>query len=178
MLLKGYRKEIFRPECNPSFQSLHCIAHLDQDVGEALPYLNAVLGGFEYIDDPRSVTFKVYGKLITVHSGRIAINALKEPSEADKILEWLKQEINEAWDRRSEIEPHFEGAPKPRMLEILKLLHRTNCRECGEPTCTVFAVAVSEGVKEPVDCTSLHPDSLDKLRHYIEQFDLHLLGWE
>ena len=44
MLLKGYTKEIFRPECNPSFQSLHCIAHLDQDVSEALPYLNAVLG--------------------------------------------------------------------------------------------------------------------------------------
>jgi hypothetical protein len=33
MLLKSYRKEIFRPECNPSFQSLHCIAYLDQDIG-------------------------------------------------------------------------------------------------------------------------------------------------
>ena len=43
MLLKGYQKEIFRPKCNPSFQSVHCIAHLDQDIGEALPYLNATL---------------------------------------------------------------------------------------------------------------------------------------
>jgi arsenate reductase len=32
VLLKSYRKEIFRPECNPSFQSLHCIAHLDEDI--------------------------------------------------------------------------------------------------------------------------------------------------
>ena len=39
MLLTSYSKEIFRPECNPSFQSLHCIAHLDQDVSEALPIL-------------------------------------------------------------------------------------------------------------------------------------------
>ncbi len=45
MLLKSYKKKIFRPECNPSFQSLHCVAHLDQDISEALPYLNAVLGG-------------------------------------------------------------------------------------------------------------------------------------
>ncbi len=29
MLLKEYRKEIFRPECNPNFKSLHCIARLD-----------------------------------------------------------------------------------------------------------------------------------------------------
>ena len=47
MLLTSYTKKIFRPECNPSFQSLHCIAHLDQDVTEALPYLNAIAAGEE-----------------------------------------------------------------------------------------------------------------------------------
>ena len=46
MLLISYEKEIFRPKCNPGFESVHCIAHLDQDIGEALPYLNAELGGF------------------------------------------------------------------------------------------------------------------------------------
>ena len=54
MLLKSYTKEIFRPECNPSFESLHCIAHLDQDISEALPYLNAELGGFEYLKNLQS----------------------------------------------------------------------------------------------------------------------------
>ena len=122
MLLKSYTKEIFRPECNPSFQSLHCIAHLDQDVSEALPYLNAVLGGFEYMKDPPAVTFRVQGKIITVHSREIAVNALRDEEEADKILEWLRREINEAWEKRGEIEPRYEGAPKPKILEILKLL--------------------------------------------------------
>jgi len=56
MLLKGYTKEIFRPECNPGFQSVHCIARLEQDITEVLPYLNAVLGGFEYFEDPPAVT--------------------------------------------------------------------------------------------------------------------------
>ena len=45
MLLSGYSKKIFRPECNAMFQSVHCIARLNEDVGEALPYLNTVLGG-------------------------------------------------------------------------------------------------------------------------------------
>ena len=48
MLLKSYRKEIFRPECNPGFKSVHCIAHLDQNISAVLPYLNAVLGGFKF----------------------------------------------------------------------------------------------------------------------------------
>ncbi len=40
MFLKGYRKEIFRPECNPNFQSVHCLAHLESDISGVLPYLN------------------------------------------------------------------------------------------------------------------------------------------
>jgi len=37
MRFKKYRKEIFRPQCNPHCQSLHCIVHLDR-LGEAELY--------------------------------------------------------------------------------------------------------------------------------------------
>jgi len=172
MLLKSYKKEIFRPECNPSFQSLHCIAYLDQDIGKVLPYLNAVLGGFEYLKDPPAVTFRIHGKLITVHPDKIAINALKDEAEADKILEWLKREINEAWEKRDQITPSYEGAPKPKVFEILKLLPKTNCRECGYPTCTVFAANVAEGAKGPEDCPALDEQRHANLIEYLSQFKL------
>ena len=58
ILLKSYRKEIFHPECNPDFTSLHLFAHLDQDVSEVIPYLNAEPGGFQCTHEPPSVTFK------------------------------------------------------------------------------------------------------------------------
>jgi hypothetical protein len=35
-LLKSYTKEIFTAKCNPSFQSVHGIAHLQEDIGEVL----------------------------------------------------------------------------------------------------------------------------------------------
>jgi ArsR family metal-binding transcriptional regulator len=174
MLLKGYTKEIFRPECNPSFQSLHCIAHLEQDVSEALPYLNEMLGGFEYLKDPPAVTFRVQGKIITVHPREIAVNALKDEEKADKILEWLKREINEAWEKRAEIEPRYEGAPKPKIFEILKLLPKTNCRECGQPTCMVFAARIAEGAKGPEDCPALEEEEKLKLANYLGQFQLEI----
>jgi ArsR family metal-binding transcriptional regulator len=170
MLLEGYDKEIFRPECNPNFESLHCIAHLEQDVSAALPYLNAVLGGFEYLKDPPAVTFRAQGKLITVHGDKIAINALESEAEADKILEWLKREINDAWENRDRITPSYEGIPKPRLIEILKLLPRTNCRECGQPTCMVFAAMVAEGAKGAADCPALPADAAERLQEYMEQF--------
>jgi ArsR family metal-binding transcriptional regulator len=170
MILKSYLKKIFRPECNPGFESLHCIAHLDQDISKVLPYLNAVLGGFEYLKDPPAVIFRSQGKFITVHGRKIAINALRDEDEADRILEWLKREINAAWEKRNEIEPSYEGSPKPRLIEILKLLPQTNCKECGEPTCMVFATRMAEGIKGSTDCPALGNENKQRLQEYMSQF--------
>ena len=172
MLLKSYTKEIFRPECNPSFESLHCIAHLHQDITEVLPFLNATLGGFEYMKDPPAVTFRVHGKIITVYPNEIAVNALRDEEEAEKILQWLQREINDAWGKRGEIKPKYEGLPKPKFLEILKLLPKTNCRECGEATCMVFAARVAEGAKGPEQCPPLSEENRTKIEQYMKKFQL------
>lgn len=170
MLLTGYHEEISRPECNNSFQSVHCIAHLDEDIGEALPYLNAVLGGDTYIKDPPSVTFKSQGKLITVHSRKIAVNALRDEQEAHHILEWLKKAINDAWENREKIIPKYTGKSKAHILEIYKLLPKTNCRECGQPTCMMFASLATEGIKGCKDCPPISEGNSRKLREYLGQF--------
>jgi ArsR family metal-binding transcriptional regulator len=170
MLLTGYRKEISRPACNNTFQSLHCIAHLDEDVGEALPYLNAVLGGDTYIKEPPSVTFKSQGKLITVHSRKIAVNALRDEAEAHHILKWLKKEINDAWEHRDTIVPKYDGRSKPHLLEIYKLLPKTNCRKCGQPTCMMFASLATEGIKGCGDCLEMGEEIREKMKEYLGRF--------
>jgi ArsR family metal-binding transcriptional regulator len=171
MLLESYRLEIFNSACNPGAMGVHCFAHLEQDVGDALPYLNTVLVGFEYLQDPPSVTFKAHGKLITVHGRKIAVNALKDEAEARKIVEWLKREINDAWENRTEIVPSFKGAPRPQLIEILKRLPRTNCRKCGEPTCMVFAAWVAEGAKSAEACTALDEVHRQAVEAYMSRFN-------
>lgn len=172
MLLKNYILEIFNSECNPGVMSVHCFAHLDQDVSGAIPYLNSVLGGFEYIKEPPSVTFRTQGKLITVHGRKIAINALKDEAEARMIVDWLKREINAAWEKKDEIKPSFEKAPRPQLIEILKLLPKTNCRKCNEPTCMVFAAKMVEGVKGVEDCPPLDDAACRQLDAYMSRFKL------
>jgi len=105
-----------------------------------------------------------------VQGRQIAVNALKDENEADKILQWLKREINAAWENRDSIEPSYEGAPKPKLIEILKLLPKTNCKECGEPTCMVFAARMAEGVKGPEDCPSVGAENKQRLEEYMRQF--------
>jgi ArsR family metal-binding transcriptional regulator len=123
-----------------------------------------------YTQDPPSVTFKVHGKLITVHSQKIAIKALKDAEEAEKILGWLKEEINDTWVKRKQIKPSFQGISKPRVLEILKLLPRNNCGQCGQATCMVFSLLVADGVKGPKYCPGLSDPSRTKLQDYLEPF--------
>lgn len=170
MLLESYRLEIFNSECNPGAMAVHCFAHLDQDVSDALPYLNATLGGFEFLRDPPAVIFKAQGKLITVHGRKIAVNALKDETEARKIVAWLRHEINYAWENRDRIAASYEGVPKPKVIDILILLPKTNCRECGEPTCTVFAARMAEGVKSPENCPAMETENRQRLAEYMSRF--------
>jgi ArsR family metal-binding transcriptional regulator len=170
MLLTGWTKEITRAECRPEAQTLHCIARLNENVGGVIPYLNAVLGGYTFIKDPPSVTFCSQGKLITVHGDHIAINALRDAEEAEKILQWLQREINEAWDKRNEITPSFQAAPRPQVFQILRLLPKTNCGKCGQPTCMVFASLAMDGGKGADDCPELTSEQRKGLAEYLGKF--------
>jgi hypothetical protein len=49
-------------------------------------------------------------------------------------------------------------------MEILKLLNKSNCRECGLPTCLAFAAAAARGQKQLADCPYLE-------KEIIEQYD-------
>ena len=52
-------------------------------------------------------------------------------------------------------------------VDILKLLEKSNCRECGQPTCLAFASAVMRGDKELADCPRLDP--AEAARHTVQR---------
>ena len=94
------------------------------------------------------------------------------PEKRENGDKWLKREINDAWENRERIAPSFKGAPRPQLIEILKLLPRTNCRECGEPTCMVFAARVAEGAKGVEACPPLAGENRRQLEDYVHRFNL------
>lgn len=170
MFLNGYKLEIFKSKCDSNAQGVHCFMHLENDIREVLPYLNTKFGGFIYTQDPPTLSLKHYGKLLTFHAKKVAVNALKDIEEAEKIAAWLCREINETWEIRDTIEPSIKSAKQPTLIEVLKLLPKTNCRKCNEPTCMVFATKVLEGVKDGDDCPEISLQNKEKLTNYLKDF--------
>jgi ArsR family metal-binding transcriptional regulator len=172
MLIREFRQEFVRPP-HPSARHLRCYAYFEADIGAILPHLHAVLKGHQFSQQPPMLTVKLQAeqaKLITIYPRMIAINIVKDQREAGEILEWLRQVINDTWDRRQEIQPRFDVPAKPRILDILRLLPQSNCRQCGLPTCLVFASQVSEGLKGPGACPPLQEPNKEKLREYLANF--------
>lgn len=53
-------------------------------------------------------------------------------------------------------------------MEILKILNKSNCGECKEPTCLAFAAAVFNGLKQLGDCPHLEDDIVHRYGENIE----------
>ncbi|MFZ5450392.1 MAG: (Fe-S)-binding protein [Thermodesulfobacteriota bacterium] len=173
MLIEEFRQEYVRPP-HPSAKHLRCFAYFEADIGEILPHLNAVLKGHQLSQQPPMLTVKHrvgdQARLITIYPHEIAINIVMDQQEAGEILEWLRQVINDTWERRNEIQPRTDVPSKPRILDILKLLPQSNCGQCGLPTCMVFATQVSEGLKSPTACPPLEEGNRKKLAEYLANF--------
>ena len=84
MLLKSYTKEIFRPGAIRAFSLSTVLLIWIRTSPRPYPLSNSALGGFEYFREPPAVTFRIHGKIITVHPRAIAVNALKDEEEAEK----------------------------------------------------------------------------------------------
>ncbi len=53
-------------------------------------------------------------------------------------------------------------------VEILKVLNKSNCRECNELTCLAFAAAVFKGNKQLAECPHLEGDVIERFRGKTE----------
>lgn len=48
-------------------------------------------------------------------------------------------------------------------IQIFKLLPKTNCGECGSPTCLAFAMALAAGKAELEKCPTISPEAMEQL---------------
>ncbi len=169
--------EIFRPKCGASKEVLHSIANFETDISPVFPYLNAELGGWDYDLTNQVLLLKLSeGKWITLQPREIAIRGARDMEESRALLEWIKGQINEIFERRDSISPRLVSQAGLKVMEIFKLLPMTNCRACGFATCMAFAAMLREGETALEDCPPLKEEKYrakgEKLREYLESF-----GW-
>ncbi len=175
MLLKSYTVKTMMPECNPMSESINAIADLDEDVSEVLPYLATTIKLCTYDDNAKTLSFKQEGRRVNIYPQRITLTGLKEREDAGPVLDVLKELINRTYENRQNIKPRYQKGGELKYLEVFKLLPRTNCQDCGKPTCLAFATKLVQQEASIRQCTSLFTDQFEdnrkKLLHLFESAD-------
>jgi ArsR family metal-binding transcriptional regulator len=86
---------------------------------------------------------------------------IEDEKEAEEILIWLKDLINDTYENRDQIEPNFSKGAELKALDIYRLLPGTSCKKCGELTCLAFAVKL---VGRDIEITKCDPLFSEKYR--------------
>lgn len=155
MLITKYQIEVYTPPCEPGAERFAARARLDVDISPVFPFLNAVLKGAIYHRKANAITWKKGGHNIAFHPYEIATSNVENQSAAEKEIRGLIELVNRTWERRGEIEPSYKERKRPTPMDVYRHLPRSNCKECGEPTCWTFALKVIAGQHSLFDCPTL-----------------------
>jgi ArsR family metal-binding transcriptional regulator len=139
-------------DCLADPRKLRVIAEASRDVGEVFPYLNAILPNADYSPGANPLTLKRGYRLITLYPHVAVMAKVDDEDDALAVLVWLRDLINDACVRRTEIVPCYEQRRMVGFLEIYRLLPGGNCRACGEATCVAFSVGLLESHHRLEDC--------------------------
>ena len=172
MLLENYDVEIFTPPCDPGAVSYAARAHLTTDISEVLPYLNATLPGAIYYPGAKALTWKTAGHSLAFHAYEVAVSNLEDRGSAEAELKKAVDLVNRTWDRRAEITPNTSTRQRPTAMAVYKLLPRTNCKQCGELTCFIFAGKLVVSQKKLADCPPLAEAQYTEQRAALEAIGL------
>ncbi len=176
MLLHSYKITRTLP-CLADPEKIRVIAEISDEIHEAFPYLNAILKGCIYNHPALTLTIKKDGKLLTLHAQHITLAKIEDEKEAEEILGWLKDLINDTYENRAKIEPNYSMAAELKALDIFKLLPGTNCKKCGEPACLAFAVKLVGRDIEIRKCDPLFSEKYQEKRKVLGEL-LQAAGYE
>ena len=176
MLLRSHQITRVLP-CLADPEKIRVIAEVSEEIQEVFPYLNATMKGCIYNHPANTLTIRKDQKLITLHALHIALAKVEDEKEAEEILRWLKDLINETYEKRDQIEPNYSMAAELKALDIFKLLPGTNCKKCGEPTCLAFAVKLVGRDIEIVKCDPLFSEKYQEKQKVLVEL-LQAAGYE
>ena len=154
MLIHDYKvTRVRRNLCNPEW--IMATAELSNDISKVFPYLNAVVKNAVYTPEVQNLNFKIDSGAISLMPQQISVGQVTCEEDATKVLDYVKEMINDTWERRTGITPVYERKEEIKAKDIVNSLPKTNCRDCGLPTCFAFAVALLKGQKRLSDCSAL-----------------------
>ena len=158
-LIQQFDMRFAAPECHPDADWHRVFVDLNDDITEVLPYLNAELDGAEYSRNAQVLLWSTAERKYAFRPREIAIAPVMRKAEAQGFVTDVVNTVNSIWARRAEIEPRFdEKKPAPNLLDVYRLLPRTDCGDCGSPSCMAFATVVRHDPAKAALCPHISED--------------------
>lgn len=142
-------------------------ARLSDDIAEIMPYWNGSLNNVNYNPNAPNLTLYREFRLITLYPRELTLIKALNITDAQQVLAWLQDLINDTAARREEIEPLYEAMQCPHPLQLYSWLPRTNCRQCGEKTCLAFAALLFSGQQQLERCLPLFTEDFQEQREVM-----------
>jgi DNA-binding CsgD family transcriptional regulator/ArsR family metal-binding transcriptional regulator len=125
---------------------------LETDIRTVFPYVNSVIPETRYHDQPEYIIFSFEGITCTLYPNDMVAAPFNGRDAASAFGRKLIRFLNDIYVRRHEIVPNHRRYRPVSVVEIYRLLPRTNCGDCGYPTCLSFAGALRQGRTAPDQC--------------------------
>lgn len=170
MLIESYELEIAVATHSTEHFEYEAIARLAVDIRPVLPYLNATLSRALYVPSRPSLSWRYETHNVGFWPDRIAVDDLESREQAQEMIDYLVDLVNQTWEKRGQIEPDDSTHLRRQPLEFYRLLPRTNCKLCGEETCFNFALKLTTDQIELNRCPPLTQDpALAEQRTQLEE---------
>jgi ArsR family metal-binding transcriptional regulator len=168
-LITHYETEIIEPGCSPGSGRYGLRIVVVEDISEVMPYINSAADNAWYDHENRTLILKEPGQAYALRPHEIRMARLAEPSRATEISREVVAKINALWADRHRIHPRFDTRKQPSVIDVLRLLPRTNCRECGHATCLAFAAALRSSEADVDDCLPIRDGKHDPQRQKLAE---------
>jgi ArsR family metal-binding transcriptional regulator len=129
-----------------------------KSLSDIIPYLATLPGVIAYNPETLALTFRRQPGFMTLYPYKVYITQVKDTEEGLGLLEALVDAINATWEHRAELIAITTARRAPGWLDILTILPRTNCKQCGEVTCMAFAAALLQQKRRLTECLPLVSD--------------------
>jgi len=140
---------------------------LSNDISQVFPYLNTVLDDTLY-DHENQILIGTHGKqCYAFRPNEIQIASVNDPSKITHQIDEVINLVNRTWDDHNRIDPSTRERSTPAVYDIYKLLPKSNCRECGYPTCLAFAAELCKDTTLLEKCPPLSQTENEEARRDI-----------
>ena len=157
-LIEAYDIDLAEAACHVGASHFGAVVTLPGDISAVFPYLNAEVENARYDHDNEVLILDREGQKYAFRPREVRVADVRNLAEARDVVHELVEWVNRVWQEKDRITPSYSERKQPPVMDVFKLLPRTNCGQCGYAACMAFAAAVSRGAAKPEDCPPLCED--------------------